>query len=190
MDAMKVRLTRRTPRAAALTAFCLMLTLAQVAASAAQLRKREPLTPQEIEMVREAQQLDARTALFVKIAERRLAAVTGAEQKQSAVSWGELPKGTRAEYLADFAGILDEAIENVDDTASRSPESPQLDKSVRKLAEAAARFLAQLTPLRETIEDGPERESLERGLDNLRQVIEAAKKAPEEKDEKKAGKKG
>ena len=187
---MKARTADRKPLAAALTALCLVLALTQVAASATQLRKREPLTPQEIEMVREAQQLDARTALFVKIAERRLAAVTGAAQRQSSTSWGELPKGTRAEYLADLAGILDEAIENVDDTASRSPESPHLRKSVRKLAEAATRFVAQLAPLRETIDDGPEREPLERTLDNLQQVIEAAKKVPEEKEEKKAGKKG
>jgi len=141
-------------------------------------------------MVRDAQQLDARTTLFVKIAERRLAAVTGGEQRQSNVSWGELPKGTRADYLADLAAILDEAIENVDDTASRNPESQQLGKSVRRLAEAATRFLAQLTPLRQSIEDGPERESLERAIDNLQQVLEAAKKVPEEKDEKKPGKKG
>ena len=187
---MKDRITRRPARAAALAALCLLFSLAQVDSAAAQLRKRDPLTPQEVEMVRDAQQLDARTTLFVKIAERRLAAVTGAPQRQSNVSWGELPKGTRADYLADLATILDEAIENVDDTATRNPDSPQLGKSVRKLAEAAARFLAQLTPLRESIEDGPERESLERAIDNLQQVAEAAKKVPEEKDEKKPGKKG
>ena len=184
------RITRHAPQAAALAALCLLLSLPQTGAAAAQQRKREPLTPQEIEMVRDAQQLDARTNLFVKIAERRLAAATGAEQRQSAVSWGELPKGTRADYLADLASILDEAIENVDDTASRNPESPHLGKSVRKLAEAAARFLAQLAPLRESAADGPERESLERAIDNLQQVVEAAKKVPEEKDEKKPGKKG
>jgi hypothetical protein len=186
---MKERTTRRPAHLAALIALCLMFSLAQTDASA-QLRKRDPLTPQEVEMVREAQQLDARSNLFVKIAERRLAAVTGGEQLQSNAKWGELPKGTRADYLADLAAILDEAIENVDDVASRNPDSPHLGKSVRKLAEAAARFLAQLMPLRESIEDGPERESLERSIDGLQQIIEAAKKMPEEKDEKKPGKKG
>lgn len=187
---MEERTANRKTRAAALVALCLLLAPARLDAGAAQQRKREPLTPQEIEMVRDAQQLDLRTNLFVKIAERRLAAVTGGEQRQSNVSWGELPKGTRADYLADLAAILDEAIENVDDAASRNPESPHLGKSVRKLAEAAARFLTQLTPLRESAPDGPERESLERAIDNLQQVIEAAKKVPEEKDEKKPGKKG
>ncbi|HLL74876.1 MAG TPA: hypothetical protein VK421_06390 [Pyrinomonadaceae bacterium] len=185
---MKDLIKRPATLAAALAALCLLLSLAQ--ATAAQLRKRDPLTPQEVEMVRDAQQLDARTNLFVKIAERRLAAVTGAEQRQSNVSWGELPKGTRADYLADLAAILEEAIENVDDTAERNPESPHLGKSVRKLAEAAARFLPQLTALRESAGEGPERESLERAIDNLQQVVEAAKKVPEEKDEKKPGKKG
>ena len=187
---MKERITRPRPHAAALAALCLLLTLAPSHGTAAQLRKRDPLTPQEVEMVRDAQQLDARTELFVKIAGRRLAAVTGGEQLQSNAKWGELPKGARADYIADLAAILDEAIENIDDTASRNPESPQLGKSVKKLAEAATRFLAQLTPLRQSIEDGPERESLERTIDNLNQVLEAVKKVPEEKDEKKPGKKG
>lgn len=187
---MKDRIARRTPHAAALAAVCLMLSLVQLDTAAAQLRKRDPLTPQEVEMVRDTQQLDARTNLFVKIAERRLAAVTGAEQLQSNAKWGELPKGTRADYLGDLASILDEAIENIDDTASRNPDSPHLGKSVRKLAEAATRFLAQLMPLRESIADGPERESLERAIDNLQQVQEAVKKVPEEKEEKKPGKKG
>ena len=184
---MKYQMTRP---AAALAALCLLLALAHPDAAAAQLRKRDPLTPLEVEMVRDAQQLDARTSLFVKIAERRLAAVTGGEQLQSNAKWGELPKGTRADYLSDLAAILDEAIENVDDTASRNPGSPHLGKSVRKLAEASARFLTQLMPLRQSIADGPERESLERALDNLQQIVEAAKKMPEEKDEKKPGKKG
>ena len=181
---------RITVRAAALAAVCLLLSFAQSDPSAAQLRKRDPLTALEVEMVRDTQQLDARTALFVKIAERRLAAVTGAEQPVSNAKWGELPKGARADYLADLAAILDEAIENVDDVASRKPDSPLLGKSVRKLAEASTRFLAQLMPLRESIEDGAERESLERALDSLQSIIEAAKKMPEEKDEKKPGKKG
>lgn len=186
---MKERTARRQARAAALTALCLLFSLAQTDAGA-QLRKRDPLTPQEIEMVRDAQQLDARSTLFVKIAERRLAAITGGEQLQSNAKWGELPKGARADYLADLAAILDEAIQNVDDVASRTPESPHLGKSVKKLAEAAARFLPQLMPLRQSIEDGPERESLERAIDGLQQIAEAAKKMPEEKDEKKPGKKG
>jgi hypothetical protein len=187
---MRERIARRPAHAAALAAVCLLLLLAQADAASAQLRKRDPLTPQEVEMVRDAQQLDARTTLFIKIAERRLAAVTGAEQLQSNAKWGELPKGTRAEYLGDLASILDEAIENIDDTASRNPESQHLGKSVRKLAEAATRFLAQLMPLRESAAEGAERESLERAIDNLNQVLEAVKKVPEEKEEKKPGKKG
>ena len=187
---MRERITRRHSRAAALAAVCLLLSPAQFESAAAQLRKRDPLTPLEVEMVRDTQQLDARTALFVKIAERRLAAVTGAEQPVSNAKWGELPKGTRTDYLADLAAILDEAIENIDDTASRTPQSPNLGKSVRKLAEAATRFLTHLVPLREAAGEGAERESLERAIDNLEQVLEAVKKVPEEKEEKKPGKKG
>ena len=183
----------RTNAARTTTAAVLCLLLAS-GALASQFKRREYMTAQEIEMVRDAQQLDSRIGVFVKLAERRLLAINGVPAKLSPKdleTWGELPKGSRADYLSDFAGLLDEAIENIDDTASRTPESPQLGKSVKKLAEAARRFLAQLMPLRDSTPDGPERESLERALDNLEQIVESVKKVPEDEPAgKKPGKKG
>lgn len=157
---------------------------------AAQGSQREYLTPQEIELVRDNQELDKRTLVFIKAAERRLLSLTDPQAAQSKQTpkeiekWGELPKRTRAELLSDIARILDEAITNIDDTAARSPDSPLLPKAVKKLAAASTHFLAQLAPLRDSATEGRERESLEQALDEIEEIIEAAKKIPDVKSEK------
>jgi len=191
------------PRPAHLGAFLMLafvaLSLAPAAlTNAASLQRREHLTEQELEMVRDTQELDRRIALFVKIAERRIAAVTGAAAAQTLSAkdaakelekWGELPKGTRAQQFNDLARILDEAINNIDDVAVRTPDSSLIPKAVKQLSEASARFLPQLTPLRATASGEGEREALEQALDNLQQVMDASKKLPEEATEKKGEKK-
>ncbi len=166
----------------------LLLVLSQSFAThaAAQGGKREHFTPEEIELVRDNQELDRRTALFVKTAERRLAALLDPQAAQSKATqkdvkeFGELPKSTRAQLLTDIAGIFDEAITNVDDAAQRNEKNPLLPKSVRQLAEAATRFLAQLAPLRETAAEGAEREALEQTFDELQEILTAASKLPAE----------
>ena len=178
-------------------ALVLLSLLPAALARAAPVQRREHLTTQEVDMVRDTQELDRRSVLFIKIAERRLAAITNPAAAAATPTlsakenekWGELPKGTRAQLLGDLARIFDEAIVNVDDVAARTPTSSLLPKAVRKLAEASTRFLAQLTPLRTgTTADG-EREALEQTIDNLQQIIDAAKKLPEETTEKKGEKK-
>jgi hypothetical protein len=182
------------------------VALAPVARVGAQRDQRDHLTPKEIEIVRDTQELDARTTVFIKAVERRMQIINGQvsevskpakkeggdklDKEVAAADWGDLPKASRAELLYDIAHILDEAIENIDDTAQHSPKSPLLHKSVRKLSDAASRWIAQLTPLRATTSDKAEREQLELAIDNAQQVIAAAKKLPEEEKEEKSGKKG
>lgn len=177
----------------AITLFALVVfSLPQPAqANAAPVQRREHLTEQEVEMVRDTQELDRRADLFIKIAERRLLVVTGAQASAKDVEkWGEVPKGTRAAHFNDLARIFDEAITNVDDVALRTPDSALIPKAVRKLADASARFLPQLTALRSSATAEGEREALEQTIDNLQQIIEAAKRLPEETpEEKKGGKK-
>ncbi len=154
--------------------------------AAAQDGKRDHFTPEEIELVRDNQELDRRTALFVKTAERRLTALLDPQAAQSKPAqkdvekFGALPKSSRAQLLTDIAGIFDEAITNVDDAAQRNEKNPLLPKSVRQLAEAATRFLAQLAPLRETAAEGAEREALEQTFDELQEILTAASKLPAE----------
>ncbi|HEX8131665.1 MAG TPA: hypothetical protein VF527_21390 [Pyrinomonadaceae bacterium] len=162
--------------------------------NAAPVQRREHLTEQETEMVRDTQELDRRIALFATIAERRInvlvnAAAAPTPSAKDLEKWGELPKGTRAQLFNDLARIFDEAINNIDDVAMRTPGSSLIPKALRHLADASARFLPQLTPLRATASGEGEREALEQALDNLEQIIDAAKKLPAETTEKKGEKK-
>jgi len=180
----------RPARLAAFSLAAILALLVAVNPTTAQPPQREHLTPQEIELIRNNQELDKRTLVFTKAAERRLLLLADPQAVQSkgwqkeSEKWGELPKSTRAELLSNIARILDEAITNIDDTAARSPDSPLLAKAIKGLAEAATRFLTQLAPLRDTAAEGPERESLEHALDALQEIIEAAKKIPDTKGEK------
>src|SRR5215213_8671010 len=114
------------PAASLLFALCLCLPFAATAAA----QKREHLTPEEIELVRDNQELDARTKVFITAAERRLLAVTNpAESAKNAPKekekWGEV-KGTPTQLFYDISKILDEAVVNVDNVAEQNPESPLL----------------------------------------------------------------
>ena len=171
---------------------CLMacVSLIFVCGPARAAAKRDHLTELEADQVRAAQILDKRIEVFIKIAERRLlaltdpAAATNKQVQKDVEKWGELPKGTRADLLSDLAKILDEAITNIDDVAARDANNRLLPKALRKLAAASTRFIAQLTPMRQQAKDETERESLERAIENAQSVVEAANKLPPDVKEK------
>lgn len=147
---------------------------------------RDYLTPQEEEQVKEAQIIDKRVEVFIKVAERRLLVLTdpGAasnrQVQKDMEKWGELPKGTRVELIMDIANVLDAASTNIDDLAMRDEKNPLLPKALRKLADAATRFQAQLTSLREQAQAEPERRALEQALANIQEILGAASKLPPE----------
>lgn len=197
---MNTQLQRPAALVAALACLCLLAASLPRTADA-QFRKREYLTPHEIESVRTAQELDKRTSIFIRAIDRRLKLLAGGveppapakSEKPAAEIEGARPSDvltrTRPELLSDIALALDEAIENIDDVASRAPESSLIGKSTKRLAEASQKFLPQLLPLRATITAGPERESLEQALDNLQQIIDAVKKVKDEPADDKSKKK-
>ena len=171
-----LRLSARLARAASLLfALCACLSLAATAHA----QKREHLTPEEIELVRDNQELDARTKVFVTAAARRLLAVTNpAESAKNAPKekekWGEV-QGTRTQLFYDISKILEEAVVNVDDVAEHNPESPLLRKSLFMLAEATNRMLPELTKLREAAQSEAEADQLDRALETAREITDAAK---------------
>ena len=172
---------QRRPRALLVCGVVLLGCAAH--ASAAQHLRRDHLTPAEVDLVRDTQALDKRTEVFIKAAERRLLLLTEPQAAQSKQVqkdkelWGELPKGARVDLYSDLAGILNEAITNIDDVAVRGENSPLLPKALRKLGAAATRFLTQLTPQRESANEA-ERDALEHALGELQEIIEAANKLP------------
>src|SRR5437667_5074188 len=124
-------------------------------ARSASAQTRDHLTDQESELVRYNQELDKRTDVFIRAINLRFAIINGtvAPPKRKKTNdqepdWGDPPKGTRAELLEDIAGILDEAITNVDDVSRRDEKSPLLSRSLRKLTAATNGYLSPINAIR------------------------------------------
>ena len=165
-----------------------------LAAVPAQAQKRDDLTDAETELIRFHQELDKRIEVFIKAADRRFAIINGTAQPSTnklmkdEPEWGDLPKGTHATLLSDIAGILDEAITNIDDVSRRDERNPLVSRALRKLTTAATGYLNQVAALRNKTNDPDEIAAMERVADNANLIIEAGGKmgpAPAEDNKKK-----
>jgi hypothetical protein len=134
--------------------------------------------------VRFHQELDKRIEVFIKAIDRRFAIINGtapAVVKKSVKDepdWGDVPKGTHTELLGDIAGILDEAITNIDDVSRRDEKNPLISRSLRKLTTAAEGYLKQLAVLKNQTKDTDEAAAIDRVADNANQIIEVGRKLP------------
>jgi hypothetical protein len=154
--------------------------------------RRDDLTEKEADIVRDAQQIDVRMAVFVKAIDRRLAALSSTaadpaktgKQPKDAPDWGELPTGTPAQLYHDIEGILDEAINNIDDVATREPNSKLMFKGVKVLAEGCKRILPQLQSFNEKATDKNEKEALMNAIEYAQSVIDSLGKVPAEEETK------
>lgn len=162
---------------------------AMLFASPAAAQQRDHLTPQEVDLVKEAQILDKRIDVFIKAADRRLFVIKGGtaatapnskQAKKDAEKWGELPTGSRAELVSDIARILDEAITNIDDVSSRDERNPLIGKSLRKLATAVNAIMTDLKPLATEAKGDAEIASFELLNEDAQSILEAATKLPPE----------
>src|SRR5436190_7661890 len=174
----------------------IMLTMAFGAVVTGVAQSRDHLTPQEIDLVKDAQVLDQRIDVFIKAVDRRLLALNGTDGasakqlKKDSERWGELPTGSRAELIDDIAKILDEAITNIDDVSARDEKNPLIGKSLRRLAQATNTIMEQLKPLRVQAKGDAEIASFEALNENAQSILEAVNKLPPEpeKTDKKAKK--
>lgn len=156
-------------------------------------QRRDHLNEMEIELVRDAQQIDLRTEVFVKAIERRFLVINNQalgedkKSKKDSEKWGELPTGTRKELFLDIEKILDEAVNNIDSVAERDQKSQFFPKAVKILADGANRFLPQLKSNLDKSTDAKEKGAIIGAIDYCNQIIEAAAKVPKEqpKEEKK-----
>ena len=145
---------------------------------------RDHLTDQETELVRFHQELDKRIEVFIKAIDRRFAIINGTAPPvvkklvKDEPDWGEVPKGTHTELLGDIAGILDEAITNIDDVNRRDEKNPLISRSLRKLTSSAKGYLNQLAALKNQAKDPDEAAAIDRVADNANQIIEVGSKLP------------
>ena len=153
-------------------------------AGSASAQTRDHLTDQETDLVRFYRELDKRIEVFMKAIDRRFAVINGMAQPSSKKlmkdepDWGDLPKGSRTELLGDIAGILDEAITNIDDVSRRDEKNPMISRSLRKLTAAANGYLAKLALLKNQAKDVDEQAAIERVADNANDIIAVGSKLP------------
>lgn len=174
-----------------ITRFLLTFIISLLLANTA-LAQRDYLTPQEVDLVKEAQILDKRIDVFIRAAERRLIVINGSaaanakQLKKDSERWGELPTGSRAELVSDIARIIDAAIDNIDDVSMHDERSPLIGKSLRKLATSVNSIMAQLKPLSAEAKSDAEIASFEQLNEGVQSITEATAKLPPEVVEKKA----
>jgi hypothetical protein len=176
-----------------------IIALSLLLAISATGQQRDHLTDAETDLVRFYQEIDKRTDVFIKAADRRFAIIKGAAQPatkklvKDEPEWGDPPKGNRTELLGDIAGILDEAISNIDNVASRDAKNPLLSRSLRKLSTAANGYLNQLNSIKTKVTDPDEVAAIERVGDEVKEIMDAsghlASGAPEADDKGKDKKK-
>ncbi|HZS05893.1 MAG TPA: hypothetical protein VFD58_13725 [Blastocatellia bacterium] len=155
-------------------ALCLF-ALALVTAAAAQ--KRDHLTEQEADLVREFQAIDKRIEIFIKAADRRLLLLANPDAKQTKKEeekWGPLPVGTKLQLLEDYKHILEEAEEKLDDTYEREKKSDLLSKALGKFKEAATRHLQQLRSLAPQLTDRKEQRALAEAVEEAETVTKGS----------------
>ena len=180
------------PQMKSLTATLLLFACLSLTSAASP--QRDHLTPQEVDLVKEAQILDKRIEVFIKATDRRLMVLNGTQAanakqlKKDAELWGDLPTGSPSELISDMARILDEAITNIDDVSARHERNPLIAKSLRRLAQAVNNITTQLAPFRDKAKTDAEVASLEMLNDDVEQILAAVKKLPPEVEKKGKGK--
>ena len=107
-------------------------------------RKRDPLTPPEVDQLREtALDPDLRLKLYVKFARARLASVEQARSDPKATNRGV----ETHDRLQDFLDVYDELNENIDTYADRKSD---LRKVLKAVIEADTEFQAKLRALKDS----------------------------------------
>ncbi len=156
-------------------------------------QRRDHLTVEEIEIVRDVQQIDMRIVVFAKAIERRFIVINGGtdnldEKNKKKITkeeenWGELPKGTQAELLSDIDKILDEAISKIEDVAERDVESDLFPFAVHILADRAKLIIPRLEKLAVNNTNAREIALINSSIRHCNDIIEASAKIarPDEK---------
>ena len=156
----------------------------------AEAQRREHLTAEEIELVRDVQEVDLRMNIFIKAIERRMWVLKGVDQldgdqqkrvKKDREKWGELPAGSNSELFSDIEGILNEAIDKFEDVFEREPESELLPFALYTLSDYSKQLIPRLQALAENTEDNRELSLLERAARHCTDIISATDQIPRPK---------
>jgi hypothetical protein len=182
-----------------ISVFFLLLMAGTVFCTSAAAQRRDFMTEAEIEIIRDAQDIDARVAVLTRMIDRRFAVlgieVNGwkAARKESEV-WGDLPKGSRLELFSDIKKLLQKAVDDIDNLASNPNAAPIREKgdkrakddpsrfanAVRDLGAAAARYIGPLRMGLDKAAGEMEKGPVLASIELCDQIIEAVGKLPAE----------
>jgi hypothetical protein len=150
-------------------------------------QRRDHLTAEEIEIVRDVQEIDKRMLVFSKAIQRRFIVLLGPdklaekEKKQLAKDeeiWGELPKGTQTQMLSDIDKIIDEAVSKIEDVAERDMKSKIFPVAVHVLADNAKVIIPRLEKIAENSSNRRDISLINSAVKNCNLIIEASAKIP------------
>jgi hypothetical protein len=166
-------------------------------------QRRDYLSDSEIELVRDAQEIDQRVTVLTMAIDRRLTALDLAgvdKSKKYGEKWGDAPTGSRLELLTDVKSLLQKAIDDIDDASSHESENAEnkvsgtlFPKAVHVLADAAERYRPAFRSALDSAKDEKEKGIILASIDFCDQIIEASAKLPKETakpDKKKRSKDG
>ena len=156
------------------------------------------MTAEEVELVRENQNIDLRIDVLVKMIDRRFAALgidagsAKPAKKDKDIEWGEV-KGTRLQLFTDIRDLLQKSVDDIDDVAMHNDvglaenkmSGPLFPKAVRSLAAAAERFLSPLNKNLESANDEVLKGVLEKSIELCGSIIEAQKRLPPDQPKRK-----
>ena len=161
-------------------------------------QRRDFVTEQEGELIREAQEIDVRVEVLTKFIDRRLAAAnipghTWTPPKKNTELWGPEPAGSRSELLSDIKRLLQKSIDDIDDIASRPKTAIEgnevggklFPKAMRNLASAAARYKPIFQAELEKSKSNTDRGLLIQSIEFCDQIIEASAQVAAEEPKKK-----
>ncbi len=161
---------------------------------------KDPLNPQEIERVQDAQQVDMRTKVFLRIAERRLNVILGIapitatqdnnkkdkkknkekkenkdpEQEESN-DYGPEPTGTTAQLLDNYTRVMTELLDKLDDAYENQKNSPIFESAVKKLLDKGQEQIKLLEKISSKVSSDDEERALGKAVETIQTAITGAR---------------
>ncbi len=129
----------------------LTVVIGSLAAGVQAQRKGEYLTEGELNLVRDIRLIDNRSEVFLKIADRRLTALTdpaGPTGDSKFKKFGPLPTGSPVELLDDYRRAVEELMVKLDDEFERTGMTAALKKALESSSKEMDRQLGVLATLK------------------------------------------
>lgn len=159
----------------------LFLLISGIFTNSADAQRRDYMTDPEIEIVREAQEIDLRVGALVRMIDRRFAVLNNEvlKKEKDDETWGEHPKGTRGELLSDISKLLQKSIDDIDQVVERnSVDAKMFPKAMKHLNASCVRFVPKLKMEYDKAADEKEKGSIMGSLEFCGQITEATAKLP------------